>query len=798
MPNKIFDQTNKRILPLLGGLCLSLCLGLLTVALFLPVATADDQSDQFLTPDPVMTEQAPLFNQADPYVCLIPDDDFFLPCHANLIADAIPIQASAVSSITNVPCEDGLAAGYLCNNVDLLSFLPLATFGPEMASDLWGWTDPDTGQEIVILTLRDQTAFVDATDPLNPVVLGLLPRPDTAFISAWRDVKTYQNYAYIVGDIAGEYGMQIFDLTRLRGITETETLTVDAHYTQVSATHNIVINEETGLAALVGVSQGVERCGGGMHLIDLADNPLEPAFAGCVAEDGYVHDAQCIVYDGPDLQFQGQEVCFNFNTNSIAIVDVTDRTAPIQLSRTTYTQSAYTHQGWVTPDHTFMLVDDESDETYHGINTTTLIYDISSLQAPELIGVHTADTGAIDHNQYIHLGYSYQANYRAGFRLIDTSQISSGQLSEAAYFDIFPSSDSPHFNGAWSVYPYFESGVVPISGVEQGLFLVKPTVVEEYRAIIQPSEPVAVQLGENFDKNFIVYTLGQDDTYTATVQPQGVGATLIGPQIVSGTAETPIVVPVNISVPATLSVGEYSVILELASHNRPGHVISQTLILEAETISDYAFSMEPVGLSFVSDNQLIHHFALTNLGNHSDQFEIFVDGTQSGWTFTPSITRTATLSVQEEAKFSIFADLGTEGIYSEYSLSARSVNDPAVSQTQTFTKSLDINIDANVNHFQSGLPGETVTYTIEVVNRGEAQNQFTLHLHQNVWESELTITETELLSPNDSATLQVKTMIGEGHEDVLGVRIDSSRIAPHAYLFFYTKTYRQFSPYVAR
>ena len=30
------------------------------------------------------------------------------------------------------------------------------------------------------------------------------------------------------------------------------------------------------------------------------------------------------------------------------------------------------------------------------------------------------------------------------------------------------------FNGAWSVYPFFESGTVILSGIEQGLFVLRP------------------------------------------------------------------------------------------------------------------------------------------------------------------------------------------------------------------------------------------------------------------------------------------------------------------------------------
>ncbi len=50
---------------------------------------------------------------------------------------------------------------------------------------------------------------------------------------------------------------------------------------------------------------------------------------------------------------------------------------------------------------------------------------------------------------------------------------SKANFEEVGYFDIFPSSDSTAFNGAWSNYPYYPSGVVTVSGIEQGLFVLK-------------------------------------------------------------------------------------------------------------------------------------------------------------------------------------------------------------------------------------------------------------------------------------------------------------------------------------
>ena len=46
-------------------------------------------------------------------------------------------------------------------------------------------------------------------------------------------------------------------------------------------------------------------------------------------------------------------------------------------------------------------------------------------------------------------------------------------------FDTYPSDNNPKFNGVWSVYPFFESGVIAISDIDSGLFLVKASAIDE-------------------------------------------------------------------------------------------------------------------------------------------------------------------------------------------------------------------------------------------------------------------------------------------------------------------------------
>jgi choice-of-anchor B domain-containing protein len=371
---------------------------------------------------------------------------------------------SSLGIVAQTPCVNGMAGPYPCENINLLSFVENGDLGGGSMNDIWGWVDPLDSAEYVLLGRTNGTSFLDITDPVNPIYLGDLP---TATLnSTWRDIKVYNNYAFIVSE-AGQHGMQIFDLTNLRDIISPPLLfEEDAHYSGWGNAHNIVINESTGRAYGVGTN----TFSGGLHIVDISD-PLNPTLIGDFSEDGYTHDAQVVNYSGPDTNFQGKEIAFACNENTVTVVDVTDASNTGLISSTGYPGSSYTHQGWLTEDHRYFLSNDELDEQGSGINTTTFIWDMLDLSAPLIIGTFVSSTSAIDHNLYTHNGYVYQSNYTAGLRILDTENIADAILEEVAYFDVYPSSNSAQFDGTWSNYPYFPSGVIAVSHIGEGLFL---------------------------------------------------------------------------------------------------------------------------------------------------------------------------------------------------------------------------------------------------------------------------------------------------------------------------------------
>lgn len=369
-----------------------------------------------------------------------------------------------------VACVDGLAGNYSCNGYDLLGHIPANIFSAGALNDNWGWTDPDTGKEYVLQGLNNGVAFIDISDSGAPIYLGKLPTQTEA--SIWRDIKVYNNHAFIVSEAFG-HGLQVFDLTRLRNLSYQTTFTADATLGTFGNAHNIAINEESGFAYVI----GSREFSGGPYFIDI-QNPIQPTPVGGYSESSYTHDAHIITYNGPDTEHVGKEILLGSNSdggsnNQLVIVDVSDKSSPRLLSRAVYSNGGYTHQTWIDPQHRFAYLGDELDESNFGNRTKTLVFDLSDLDQPVLHHTYLGPTSAIDHNGYVKGEAYYLSNYSAGFREINVQDIANGNMTEERFFDTFPNNNNTNFDGVWNIYPFFESGVIAISDIDGGLFLVK-------------------------------------------------------------------------------------------------------------------------------------------------------------------------------------------------------------------------------------------------------------------------------------------------------------------------------------
>jgi choice-of-anchor B domain-containing protein len=415
-------------------------------------------------------------------------------------------------------CVDGFAEAipgdfnntFKCNNIDLYHFLPHAQLGSVgQGSSSWGWTSED-GREFVAIGQFDGTAFAEISSEGKLIYLGRLPQYDPVG-SRWREIRVLRDYV-VIGSEAINSGVQIFDLKKL--------LTLDpenpTNFTQddltgywnelpVGRTHNIVVNEELNYAIAAGSVGGNETirvrgdlpCRGGLIFLNITD-PSNPTSPGCAAGDGYVHDAECLVYRGPDKRYEGRDICYGYNEDTLTIYDVTDKMGNVTniISITTFPGAEYVHQGAVNDpqNQEYILLDDEFDERDATVGPmtqglpTTHIFDIRDLENPFYSGKYVGKRRAIDHNQYIVDGYSYQSNYGVGLTVLDirsiTSDPSGAGICEAGFFDIYPEDDEEEgggvvaFLGSWSSYAQFKSGFIFVHTIERGSFVVKMTSKE--------------------------------------------------------------------------------------------------------------------------------------------------------------------------------------------------------------------------------------------------------------------------------------------------------------------------------
>ena len=417
------------------------------------------------------------------------------------VVDAVSPGGVPMEALSDVRCEDGMAGIFPCHKVDLASFLPLPDIDATFVNDVWGWEDSQSGMQVAIVGSFEGTAFIDVTDGSNPVYLGTLATPtDPDDIgNIWGDIRVYENTAYIVSEaidfgtydpLSGAFdgfGIQIVDLTQFRGATGEILLEHTNRLADITQAHNVSLNEDTGRLYVVGSVYGLDNaCAtpnpeipvvngtGGAIIYDVATDPSNPELIGCLNDDGYSHDIQCVIYAGPDADYRGKEICIGSNEDTVTIYDATDPQNPVLVDKLEYDTAAYTHQGWLSEDHTYFFLGDELDEYFGAVaERTTYIWDLTDLDNAELRGVHSDGNTSIDHNMFVHEGLLYQSNYTSGLWIYDGWKADQARVTMRGYFDVFPSDDRTDFFGTWGNYPYFGDGKVIVTSSDEGVFVLQ-------------------------------------------------------------------------------------------------------------------------------------------------------------------------------------------------------------------------------------------------------------------------------------------------------------------------------------
>ncbi|WP_416305601.1 choice-of-anchor B family protein [Neptunicella sp. SCSIO 80796] len=389
---------------------------------------------------------------------------------------------------SELSCVNNKAGEYSCDNVSLVAHVPLANLpgSPSAANDIWGHIDLNTGTEYALIGLNNGTAVVNLADPANPQMVGRV----SGFSSIWRDIKVYQfydhsnarwkAYAYVTTENPND-GLTIINLNNLPN-----SVSLVKHQFAFSSAHNIYISDvdySLNIAAeehqpLVHIL-GANTAAGAQQSFSLADpeNLVATFTPSGVNQNDYTHDASSLQITDARKDSQCKNagdsclVILDFNEDSMRLWDQSNPQSRVSLSNTGYSQSAYVHSGWWSEDKNYVFVHDELDEIDYGLNSTLRIFDITDLTAPQLAGIWTGPTAAIDHNGFVRGNRYFMSNYERGLTILDISEPANPQ--QVGYFDTFPSSDNTSFNGAWGVYPFLPSGLIIVSDINSGLYILR-------------------------------------------------------------------------------------------------------------------------------------------------------------------------------------------------------------------------------------------------------------------------------------------------------------------------------------
>lgn len=399
----------------------------------------------------------------------------------------LPQNALTQQTRASTTCESGFADEFPCDNVNLLSQVPinqLSTLSNDV-NDIWGHVDLNTQREYAIVGMNASVVVVDITTPSAPSVVGEVQGRNTG----WRDIKVLQYYdstasrwqAFAYSSSESE-GFAIIDLNDLPNSVSLSARNRDdnnAHNIYVSNvdyTFNTAINNATPQLHLVGQDSN----GGAFRSYNL-DVPQTPAASftpnGLTRAD-YTHDiASMFITDG-----RAQSDCVNSNTNGCTVMldfnesemrlwDHTLQNSTVELSSISYANVAYTHSGWVSEDKRYAFVHDEIDERQFSLNTRVMVFDISSLTNPVLAATWVSDNSTVDHNGYVRGNRYYISNYERGLTILDISDPTAPE--QVGFFDTYPNFNSSNFNGAWGVYPFLPSGNIIVSDRQRGLFVLQ-------------------------------------------------------------------------------------------------------------------------------------------------------------------------------------------------------------------------------------------------------------------------------------------------------------------------------------
>ena len=323
--------------------------------------------------------------------------------------------------------------------------LPTLNGGATGGSDVWPYTAPD-GAEYALM--GDETGVAVVAVPSLDVVAHIdgPSQGDRPYLH--RDIKTYQGHAYIVTECVGgdQVGLQVVDLSGLPDAVAVLPAVAGQGGRMVSS-HNLTLDTAAGFAYVLNSG------GSGVVAVDLAD-PAAPVDIGQIlsgqVHDVYAHDDRLYVAEG--------------TRDTFSIWDVSDKQAPVMLSRTVIPNSGYVHNIWPSDDGRYALTTEETT------NKTVKVWDLLDVTDPQLVG-QWLGASQLAHNVHVTDRTAYISHYTSGVSVVDFSD--PANPTEVASYDTYPADDSPGFRGAWGATLPTASGYIYVSDIEGDLTVLR-------------------------------------------------------------------------------------------------------------------------------------------------------------------------------------------------------------------------------------------------------------------------------------------------------------------------------------
>lgn len=345
-------------------------------------------------------------------------------------------------------CLSGISYSQLPNqNTYLLKNLNQHS-GSTLYSAVWGYVAPDN-REYAIIGCGNGTAFVDITDSADIREVDYLTGPN----SAWREMKVYSHYCYIVSE-ASNSGVQIVDLQYLPdSVSLVKKFVAPGH----STTHSI---SQSGPYLFLNGCNTSFVPSGGIVVFDLTNDPTTPVVMGKWT-GSYVHD--CRVVD--DTIYAA-----NIYDGKVSIINATNKSALSSVTSFTNLPGSGPHNTALTTDKKRLFVTDEIGTAPYRLKIWNIenMSNITFVTAWQPTGI----TNSIVHNIEIYDSLAVIGHYSAGIRILNIKNPDSPQ--EIAWYDTYPNNNNENYNGCWGVY-MFPSGKIAASDRQTGLYVIKMT-----------------------------------------------------------------------------------------------------------------------------------------------------------------------------------------------------------------------------------------------------------------------------------------------------------------------------------